>query len=131
MAPRSLALVTLVVDDYDAAIGFFTQALRFTLREDRQLTPEKRWVVVAPPGERGAALLLAKAASPPQAASVGNQTGGRVALFLETDDFWDDYAHMKAHGVRFAEAPRREPYGTVVVFYDLCGNKWDLLQSSD
>lgn len=131
MTARSIALVTLVVHDYDAAIAFFTQALRFALLEDTQLTPSKRWVVVAPSGARGASLLLAKAAGPAQAASVGNQTGGRVALFLETDDFWDDYAHMKAHGVRFAETPRQEPYGTVVVFYDLCGNKWDLLQSRD
>lgn len=128
MASRSIALVTLIVRDYDEAIAFFTRALRFDLIEDTQLTPTKRWVVIAPPGDRGAALLLAKAAAPGQAARVGDQTGGRVALFLETDDFWDDYEYMQMHGVRFAEAPRTEPYGTVVVFYDLCGNKWDLLQ---
>ena len=128
MAARSIALVTLVVHDYDEAITFFIHALRFVLLEDTQLTPTKRWVVVAPRGGTGAKLLLAKAADPTQAARVGDQTGGRVALFLETDDFWDDYRHMQAHGVRFAEAPRTEPYGTVVVFYDLCGNKWDLLQ---
>ena len=129
MTVRSIALVTLIVHDYDEAIAFFTRALRFSLVEDTQLTPAKRWVVVAPPGGTGAALLLAKAAEPAQAARVGDQTGGRVALFLETNDFWDDYRHMHAHGVRFAEAPRTESYGTVVVFYDLCGNKWDLLQS--
>lgn len=125
---RSIALVTLVVRDYDEAIAFFTEALRFQLLEDRRIGDEKRWVVVAPPGSAGASLLLAKAADSRQLEHAGNQTGGRVFLFLETGDFWSDYRHMQACGVRFAEAPREEPYGTVVVFHDLYGNKWDLLQ---
>lgn len=125
---RSIALVTLVVRDYDEAIEFFTDALRFALIEDTPLDDGKRWVVAAPPGSQGASLLLAQAATPEQAARVGHQTGGRVAFFLHTDDFWRDYRHMEARGVRFAEEPRQEPYGTVVVFYDLYGNKWDLVQ---
>jgi catechol 2,3-dioxygenase-like lactoylglutathione lyase family enzyme len=129
---RSIALVALVVRDYDEAITFFTDALRFTLVEDTPLAAGKRWVVVAPPvvdgAVQGAALLLARAATPDQLAHVGDQTGGRVFLFLHTDDFWRDYEAMQARGVRFAEAPRREAYGLVVVFYDLYGNKWDLIQ---
>ena len=125
---RSIALLTLVVRDYDEAIAFFTEALRFTVIEDTPLGNGKRWVVVAPPEGRGAALLLARAATPEQAAHVGNQTGGRVALFLHTTDFWDDYRHMQTHGVRFAEQPREERYGRVVMSDDLCGNKWDLVQ---
>ena len=126
--PRSIAMLTLVVSDYDEAIAFFTDALRFTLVEDTPLDGGKRWVVVAPPGPGGASLLLAKAASPEQISHVGDQTGGRVFLFLHTNDFWDEYRHMQSHGVRFAEQPREEPYGWVVVFYDLYGNKWDLVQ---
>jgi phosphoribosylanthranilate isomerase len=123
-----LALVTLVVPDYDAAIAFFTSALGFTLREDTLLGNGKRWVVVAPPNGRGAALLLARAVDAEQRASIGRQTGGRVGFFLETDDFAADHAHMLAVSVRFIEAPRHEAYGTVAVFLDLCGNPWDLLQ---
>jgi lactoylglutathione lyase len=124
-----ITTIALVVRDYDEAIAFFTQSLRFTLLEDTPMGGGKRWVRVAP-GEanRGAALLLAKAASPEQESRVGDQTGGRVFLFLQTDDFWGDYQHMLAHGVRFTEPPREEPYGTVVVFLDLYGNKWDLIQ---
>ena len=96
--------------------------------EDRSLGGGKRWVRVAPPGSSGASLLLAKAATPEQLDHVGNQTGGRVFLFLETSDFWSDYNHMQSRGVRFTEQPRREPYGLVVVFLDLYGNKWDLVQ---
>jgi catechol 2,3-dioxygenase-like lactoylglutathione lyase family enzyme len=125
---RSIARVALVVREYDEAIAFFTGALRFNLIEDTPLDGGKRWVVVAPPGSTGTALLLAKAASPEQAARVGDQTGGRVFLFLHTSDFWGDYRHMLASGVRFAEAPRQEPYGIVAVFYDLYGNHWDLIQ---
>jgi catechol 2,3-dioxygenase-like lactoylglutathione lyase family enzyme len=121
-------MLTLVVRDYDEAVAFFTGALRFTVVEDTPLGDGKRWVIVAPPAREGAALLLAKAATSEQAAHAGNQTGGRVCLFLHTDDFWDDYHHMQSHGVRFAEAPREEPYGRVVVFFDLYGNKWDLIQ---
>ncbi len=125
---RSLAAVTLVVRDYDEAIDFFTGALRFRVVEDRGLADGKRWVVVAPQDSNGTGLLLARAVTLEQEAHVGNQAGGRVAFFLQTTDFWDDYAHMQAHGVRFTESPREEPYGRVVVFLDLYGNKWDLVQ---
>jgi catechol 2,3-dioxygenase-like lactoylglutathione lyase family enzyme len=124
---RRISQVTLVVNDYDEAIRFFSQALGFALLEDTVLADGKRWVRVAPPGESGAALLLARAANPAQRLAVGNQSGGRVFMFLETDDFYRDYGHMKAHGVRFMEEPRHEAYGTVVVFLDLYGNKWDLI----
>jgi catechol 2,3-dioxygenase-like lactoylglutathione lyase family enzyme len=126
---RSIGLVTLVVRDYDEAIAFFVDALGFVVVEDTPQGGGKRWVVAAPPGGHGAGLLLAQAATPEQSAHVGNQTGGRVAFFLHTDDFWRDYQHMQAHGVRFTEEPRQEAYGIVVVFYDLCGNKWDLVQA--
>ena len=130
--PRSIAALALLVRDYDEAISFFTDALRFTLIEDTPLGADKRWVVVAPPaGAPGASLLLAKAANAEQLAHVGNQTGGRVFLFLHTSDFWDDYRHMQAHGVKFAEEPRAEPYGRVVVFFDLYGNRWDLVQPNE
>jgi catechol 2,3-dioxygenase-like lactoylglutathione lyase family enzyme len=124
---RHISKVALLVRDYDEAIRFFTQALRFVLLEDTPLDGGKRWVRVAPSGAAGMALLLAKAATPEQERAVGNQTGGRVFMFLRTDDFHADYEHMKSHRVRFAEKPRREPYGTVVVFLDLYGNKWDLI----
>jgi catechol 2,3-dioxygenase-like lactoylglutathione lyase family enzyme len=126
--PRHLATVTLLVHDYDEAIRFFTDALRFDLLEDTPRGPGKRWVVVAPSHNAGATLLLAKAANDEQKAAVGHQAGGRVFLFLHTRDFAADHAHMKAHGVRFLEEPRHEPHGTVAVFQDLCGNRWDLLQ---
>ncbi|MBI3786419.1 MAG: VOC family protein [Deltaproteobacteria bacterium] len=126
--PQSLTAVSLLVRDYDEAIDFFTKVLRFQLVEDTALGNEKRWVVVAPQGNAGAALLLARAANEEQRACVGNQTGGRVFLFLHTSDFAADYEHMRAHGVRFVEAPREESYGRVVVFLDLYGNKWDLVQ---
>lgn len=122
-----LSLVALLVRDYDEAIAFFTQALRFTLVEDSDRGGGKRWVVVAPRGG-GAGLLLARAATQEQQAQIGRQSGGRVFLFLDTDDFDGDFAHMRAHGVRFAEEPRSEDYGKVVVFLDLYGNPWDLLQ---
>ncbi|WP_423223160.1 VOC family protein [Candidatus Amarolinea aalborgensis] len=125
---QSIALLSFVVRDYDEAIAFFTHALRFSVVEDTPLGAGKRWVVVAPPESQGAALLLAQAATPEQLAHVGNQTGGRVFLFLHTNDFWRDYHAMQAHGVKFAEEPRLEPYGRVVVFFDLYGNKWDLVQ---
>lgn len=125
--PAALALVTLVVADYDAARDWFVAALGFGVVEDTVLSAEKRWLVVAPPGG-GSALLLARAATPEQTAAIGNQTGGRVAFFLETDDFARDHATFVARGVRFVEAPRRESYGTVAVFEDMCGNKWDLIE---
>lgn len=128
--PSRIAALTLVVRDYDEAIAFYRAALRFTLLEDTPLGGGKRWVRMAPAGSTGPALLLAQAATPEQRAHIGDQTGGRVFLFLHTDDFWGDYNHMQAHGVRFTESPRTEPYGTVVVFLDLYGNKWDLVQPS-
>jgi catechol 2,3-dioxygenase-like lactoylglutathione lyase family enzyme len=124
---RKLAAVTFVVRDYDEAIQFFTQVLRFSLLEDTPLGGGKRWVRVAPRATSETALLLARAANPEQLAHAGDQTGGRVAFFLHTDDFEGDYRHLQAHGVRFTETPRDEPYGRVVVFLDLYGNKWDLI----
>ena len=125
---QSLAYVTLLVRDYDEAIAYYTGALGFTLVEDTRRSESKRWVLVAPPGSPETCLLLAKAATPEQAPRVGDQTGGRVAFFLYTDDFDADYRRMAAHGVRFREAPRREAYGSVAVFEDLYGNRWDLLE---
>jgi catechol 2,3-dioxygenase-like lactoylglutathione lyase family enzyme len=123
-----LGLVTLVVRDYDEAIDFYVRAVGFELREDTGLGDGKRWVVVAPPGSRETGVLLARADGPAQEARVGDQTGGRVGLFLNTDDFDRDHARMLAAGVAFDEPPRREAYGTVAVFRDLYGNAWDLIQ---
>jgi catechol 2,3-dioxygenase-like lactoylglutathione lyase family enzyme len=123
-----IALVTLLVRDYDEAIEYFTRKLGFALLENTSLPDGKRWVRVAPAGAAGPALLLAKAATPEQLAQVGNQTGGRVFLFLTTDDFWRDHRAMTARGVSFREAPREEDYGTVAVFEDLYGNRWDLIE---
>lgn len=124
-----IALVALVVDDYDEAIRFYTEALGFRLAEDTPRPDDSRWVVVEP-GEPGAgtALLLARAKGDAQRARVGDQTGGRVGFFLHTDDFARDHARMTAAGVTFLEEPRHEPYGSVAVFQDLYGNRWDLLQ---
>lgn len=128
MTSRRIALFTLVVDDYDAAIAFYVGALGFELREDSPYAG-KRWVVVAPPGaETG--ILLAQAANDTQRARIGDQTGGRVGFFLHTDDFRRDHAAMTAAGVRFLETPRVEDYGTVAVFEDPYGNRWDLLESN-
>ena len=124
---RRIAQMALLVRDYDEAIRFFGRALGFTLLEDSPRENGKRWVRVGPTGEEGAALLLARAATPEQERAIGNQSGGRVFMFLETDDFARDYARMRAEGVRFTEEPRQEEYGTVVVFLDLYGNKWDLI----
>lgn len=121
--------IALVVRDYDEAIAFYTEKLGFTLVEDAyQPEQDKRWVIVAPAGSTGVNLLLARASTPEQAASVGNQTGGRVFLFLRTDDFWRDHTRMTAAGVRFVRPPSEAPYGTVAVFEDLYGNRWDLIQ---
>ncbi|GGX75685.1 VOC family protein [Streptomyces minutiscleroticus] len=125
---RRIALVTLVVDDYDAAIRFYTDALGFRLVEDTPRPDGSRWVVVEPGTGSGAALLLARAKDGAQRARVGDQTGGRVGFFLHTDDFARDHARMRAAGVTFLEEPRHEPYGSVAVFQDLYGNRWDLLQ---
>ena len=122
-----LALVTLLVADYDAAIAYFTGALGFTLAQDTPLGDGKRWVVLRPPGA-GAGLLLARAEGEAQGARIGDQAAGRVLLFLHTDDFVRDHARMVAAGVRFLEAPRHEPHGVVAVFEDICGNRWDLIQ---
>ena len=129
---QSIIHVALVVDDYDEAIDFYTKTLNFTLVEDTyRPEQDKRWVVVAPPGSRGTTLLLAKASTAEQRTHIGNQTGGRVFLFLNTDDFWRDYNEMIARGVTFVRDPKRAPYGTVAVFEDLYGNLWDLLQLND
>lgn len=125
---QQIALVTLVVDDYDEAIAYYTRKLGFALVEDIALAGGKRWVVVAPRGAAGSGLLLAKAANERQKQAVGAQTGGRVFLFLHTDDFGRDHAAYKERGVTFVEEPRQEPYGTVAVFTDLYGNRWDLLE---
>ena len=120
--------VALVVSDYDEAIAFYTQKLHFTLVEDTyQAAQDKRWVVVAPPGGGGTTLLLARASTPEQARFVGDQAGGRVFLFLQTDDFWRDYNEMRAKGIKFIREPSLQPYGTVSVFEDLYGNLWDLV----
>ena len=124
---RKIALVALLVRDYDEAIRYYTQVLRFVVLEDEQREAGKRWVRVAPSADAAFALLLARAATPEQERAIGNQCGGRVFMFLHTDDFHRDYEHMKAHGVHFTEKPRHEHYGTVVVFLDLYGNKWDLI----
>ena len=124
--------MALVVRDYDEAIKYFTETLRFTLIEDTyQAAQDKRWVVVSPPGSDGATLVLARASTPEQRKFVGNQTGGRVFLFLNTDDFWRDYNEMLERGVQFVREPKTEPYGTVAVFEDLYGNLWDLLQLNE
>lgn len=128
MAGQRLAFVTLLVRDYDEALAFYIHRLGFELVEDR---PEsgKRWILIRPPGRTsGAQLLLARASTPAQLERVGDQTGGRVFLFLHTDDFFRDHARMQAQDVVFHEAPRTEPYGTVAVFEDLYGNRWDLIQ---
>jgi catechol 2,3-dioxygenase-like lactoylglutathione lyase family enzyme len=126
---QSIIHLALVVRDYDEAIAFYTQKLHFTLVEDTyQPEQDKRWVVVAPPGSTSATLLLAKATTAEQTAVIGNQTGGRVFLFLQTDDFWRDYHAMTAVGIHFVREPKEAPYGTVAVFEDLYGNLWDLLE---
>ncbi len=125
---QQIASVALVVLDYDDAIEFYTHKLQFELVEDTDLGQGKRWVLIAPPNSQGTNLLLAKANTQEQQRSVGNQSGGRVFLFLQTNNFWRDYERMKELGVVFSEEPREEEYGTVVVFLDLYGNRWDLLQ---
>lgn len=125
---QHIGSITLVVGDYDEAIAWYTHVLGFELLEDAPRGGGKRWVRVAPPGAQGTCLLLAQASTPAQSASVGNQTAGRVGFFLHTDDFHRDHAAMSARGVRFTEAPRVEAYGTVAVFEDLYGNRWDLLE---
>lgn len=123
--------IALVVRDYDEAIEFYTKKLKFSLVEDSYIKEQdKRWVVVSPPGSTGTTILLAKAANPKQEKFIGNQTGGRVFLFLNTDDFWRDYNTMVSKGIRFIREPKEESYGTVAVFEDLYGNLWDLIEIS-
>ncbi|MEU1404645.1 VOC family protein [Streptomyces sp. NPDC005728] len=131
---RRVALVTLVVDDYDEAVRFYTEALGFRVAEDEARADGSRWVVVEPgtaADGHGTGLLLARAKDEDQRARIGDQTGGRVGFFLHTDDFARDHARMAAAGVTFLEEPRHEPYGSVAVFQDLYGNRWDLLQPAD
>lgn len=125
---QRIALTSVLVDDYDTAIAFYVGQLGFGLCEDRRLSADKRWVVVAPAGGGGGGLLLARAATVRQHGAIGQQCGGRVFLFLETDDFARDYQGYLASGVTFVEAPRYEPYGIVAVFEDPYGNRWDLIQ---
>ncbi|NOD91791.1 VOC family protein [Ruegeria sp. HKCCD4884] len=125
---QNLHAVTLVVPDYDAAISFYTETLKFQLLQDIDLGDGKRWVLIAPPGSNGSSLLLAKADGPDQEAAIGNQTGGRVGFFLQTDDFSRDHTDMLARGVTLEESPRSEPYGQVAVWRDPFGNRWDLIE---
>jgi catechol 2,3-dioxygenase-like lactoylglutathione lyase family enzyme len=128
--PQHIGAVTLLVPDYDVAISYFCGVLGFELVEDRPLDDGKRWVLVRPRGAAGTAVLLARAASEEQSQRIGGQTGGRVFLFLETDDFRRDHARYVAAGVEFTEEPRYEAYGTVAVFKDAFGNRWDLIQTA-
>ena len=125
---QRLALTAIVVRDYDEAIGFYVGKLGFEVRSDERLSPTKRWVEVAPRGDGQAGILLARAADDEQARAIGDQAGGRVFLFLQTDDFDRDHAAYRVRGVSFAEEPRLEPYGKVAVFLDLYGNRWDLIE---
>lgn len=125
---QRIAHFSLLVDDYDRALAFYIQKLGFTLLEDTVLNDGKRWVTIRPKGTEGSAILLAKADNPEQKVAIGNQTGGRVFLFLHTDDFWRDHTQMKERGIDFLELPREEVYGTVAVFKDIYGNTWDLLE---
>ena len=129
---QDIVHIALVVRDYDEAITFYTEKLHFELIEDTyQPEQDKRWVLVAPPGSEGTSLLLARASTPKQEASVGGQSGGRVFLFLRTDDFWRDYNRMLSAGINFVREPKNAPYGTVAVFEDLYGNLWDLIELSE
>jgi catechol 2,3-dioxygenase-like lactoylglutathione lyase family enzyme len=129
--PQHIAHIALVVANYDDAIKFYTQKLNFVLLEDTKLSETKRWVKVAPPGGGQCCLLLAQAATDEQKSHVGNQTGGRVFLFLYTDDFWRDYNNMLAQQINFVRKPEEQPYGTVAVFEDLYGNLWDFIQPKE
>ena len=129
---QSIAHIALVVRDYDEALDFYTKTLNFELVEDTyQPEQDKRWVIISPPNTNGATLLLARASTPEQEKAIGNQTGGRVFLFLDTDDFWRDYNAMTAKGVHFIREPKEEEYGIVSVFEDLYGNLWDLVERKE
>lgn len=127
---QHIAHTALVVNDYDDAIKFYTEKLNFRVVEDTELSESKRWILIAPVGSTGFSLLLAKAFNEEQLSRVGNQTGGRVFLFLHTNDFWSDYSSMKSKGVLFVREPAKEAWGTVAVFKDLYGNLWDLIESN-
>jgi catechol 2,3-dioxygenase-like lactoylglutathione lyase family enzyme len=132
MMKQSIVHIALIVKDYDEALEFYTKKLHFILVEDTyQPEQDKRWVVISPPGSIGTTLLLAKASKKEQQHFIGNQAGGRVFLFLQTDDFWRDYQDMVASGIKFIREPKQESYGTVAVFEDLYGNLWDLLELKD
>jgi catechol 2,3-dioxygenase-like lactoylglutathione lyase family enzyme len=128
---QTIGHVALIVRDYDEALAFFTRTLNFRVVEDTRLSETKRWVLVAPPGSQGTNLLLARAVTPEQMSRIGNQSGGRVFLFLHTDDFWRDYREMSERKVKFTREPREEPYGIVAVFEDLYGNQWDLFERKE
>ncbi len=128
---QQLAHIAIVVNDYDEAINFYTEKLHFSLVEDTILSPEKRWVIVSPPGSNGCGLLLAKAATEEQRSRIGNQTGGRVFLFLYTDNFDRDYNNLLQQKIKIVRAPVTEPYGTVAVFEDLYGNLWDIIEPTN
>ena len=128
---QRIAHIALLVKDYEEAIDFYTRKLGFILLENTRIDADKRWVLVAPPGGPACSLLLAKAADEEEAKSIGNQTGGRVFLFLFTDDFWRDYEQMVANGIKFARPPETMDYGTIAVFEDLYGNLWDLLEPTE
>jgi catechol 2,3-dioxygenase-like lactoylglutathione lyase family enzyme len=130
MVEQKIAHVTIVVKDYDEAIKFYTEKLKFNLIEDTLLSETKRWVLIAPPGAKECCILLAKASGEKQYASIGNQTGGRVFVFLHTNDFWRDYNGMLERGIHFVREPQKETYGMVAVFEDLYGNLWDLVEPS-
>ena len=125
---QQIVQLSLIIEDYDEAIEFYTKVMKFDLIEDTKRSENKRWVVVAPPGGEGCKILLAKAKNEEQLSRVGNQTGSRVFVFLHTDDFWRDYDHLKKHNVTFKGEPREEDFGSVVVFEDLYGNLWDLIE---
>ena len=126
---NTLGIIAIVIDDYDLAISHYVNDLGFTLIEDKEMTPEKRWIVVAP-GKDGAKILLAKAANDQQRAAIGNSTGGRVGFFMYTTSFNETYETYRSRGIEFIETPRQEAYGQVVVFKDKYGNKWDLIEST-
>jgi catechol 2,3-dioxygenase-like lactoylglutathione lyase family enzyme len=128
MMEQHIAHISLLVHDYDEALDFYVQKLSFTLIEDTVISDTKRWVLIKPPGSIGCSILLAKAVGDQQQAAVGNQSGGRVFLFLYTDNFWRDYNLMTDNGVQFVRSPQTEPYGTIAVFEDLYGNLWDLIE---
>lgn len=129
---QSISTVSLVVRDYDEAIEFFTKKLHFTLVEDREVPEQnKRWVTITPPGSKETTIVLGRASTPEQEKHIGNQTGGRVFLFLATDDFWRDYEEIRSKGIEFVREPKEEPYGTVAVWKDLYGNLWDLIEYKD